>query len=245
MVEDLPRRVPARAGLEWVTGAFKLFFKAPLILAVGSGVFLGAVILLQFIPLVGPGVSEVITPLIVAGFMRAFRSIDEGNEPELPQLLAGFQAPAIPLAMVGAVYLGLLLLILTLMKQLGVDYEALLQTMQQPTFRPDDLATQLEGKMPLLLLGVALVIPPLAATWYAPALILFGHARPLQAMQLSLAACLRNWLALTVNGLALLPVMLFALIPLFGMLVVVPVIFGSAYLGYQSMFAYRDSPPAG
>lgn len=243
MLEDLPRRVPARAGLEWVTGAFRLFLKAPLMLAIGSGVFLGAVIVLQFIPFAGSALSEIITPLIVAGFMRAFRSIDEGNEPELPQLLAGFQTPALPLAMVGAIYLGALVLILALMKQLGVDYEALLKTMQQPTFQPDDLARQLEGKTLLLFLGVALVIPPLAATWYAPALILFGNARPLQAMQLSLTACLRNWAALSVNGLALMPVLLFALIPLFGMLVVVPVMLGSAYLGYQAMFAYQDSGP--
>jgi uncharacterized membrane protein len=238
MVEDLPRQVPARAGFEWVTGAFRLFFKSPLILAIGAGVFLGGVIALQFIPYAGPALSEVITPLIVAGFMRAFRTIDEGEEPELPQLLAGFRAPAISLAMIGAVYLCILVLILALMKQLGVDYEALLNAMQGGA-RPEDLAAQLEGKLPLLFLGVTLVLPALAATWYAPALVLFGNARPLQAMQLSLKACLRNWAALAVNGVALLPVLLFALIPLFGMMVVVPVMLGTAYLGYQALFASK------
>lgn len=238
MNENLPRSVPARAGLEWVTGAFRLFVKSPLMLAAAAGVFMGAVLILQFIPYVGPGLSEIVTPLIAAGFMRAFRTIDEGEDPELPQFLSGFQTNALPLAMVGAIYLGILLLILFVMKQLGVDYQALLDSLQQGA-RPEDIAGQLEGKLPLLLLGTALVIPAVAATWFAPALIVFGNAQPLLAMGLSLKACIRNWAALLVNGLALLPVLLIALIPLFGMLVVVPIMLGSAYLGYQSMFASK------
>lgn len=238
MYEDLPRRVPARAGFEWVTGAFKLFSKSPVMLAVAAGIALGVLLVLQFIPYAGPALSEVVTPLIVAGFMRAFRTIDEGDDPELPQLLAGFQSQALPLAIVGTIYLAILIAVLVLMKQLGVDYEALLQTMQQGA-RPEDLAGQLEGKLPVLLLGSALVLPAIAATWYAPALIVFGHAQPLQAMGLSLKACLRNWAALLVNGLALFPVLLLALIPLFGMMVVIPVMLGTAYLGYQSMFASK------
>jgi hypothetical protein len=239
MHDELPRQVPARAGFEWVTGAFRLFVKSPLMLAVAAGIFLGAVLILQFIPYIGPGLSEIVTPMIVAGFMRAFRTIDEGEDPELPQLLAGFQTHAIPLAIVGSVYLAVLIAILFVMKQLGVDYEALLNSLQQGA-RPEDIAGQLEGKLPLLLLGTALVIPALAATWYAPALIVFGNAQPLQAMGLSLKACMRNWAALLVNGLALFPVLLIALIPLFGMLVVVPVMLGSTYLGYQAMFASKS-----
>lgn len=208
-------------------------------LAVAAGIFMGALLILQFIPAVGPGLSEIATPLIVAGFMRAFRTIDDGDDPELPQLLAGFQANALPLAIVGAIYLAILIVILFLMKQLGVDYEALLDSLQQGA-RPEDIAGQLEGKLPLLLLGTALVIPAIAATWYAPALIVFGNAQPLQAMTLSLKACLRNWAALLVNGLAMIPVLLLALIPLFGMMVVVPVMLGTAYLGYQAMFASKS-----
>ncbi len=238
MSEELPRRVPARAGLEWMTGAFRLFFKSPLMLGAAAAIFLGALLLLQFIPYAGAGLAEIITPLILAGFMRAFRSLDEGSDPELPQFAAGFQTHALPLAMVGAIYLGILLAIVWLMKLLGVDYQAMLQAMQQGA-SPEQLALELEGKGALLLLGLALAIPAIAATWYAPALVLFGNARPLQAMGLSLKACARNWLALLVNGLALIPVFLLALIPLIGMLVAVPVMLGTAYLGYQAMFASR------
>lgn len=239
MSEEIPRRVPARAGFDWVTGAFRLFIKSPLMLAAAAGMFLGALLIVQFIPYAGAGLAEIITPMIAAGFMRAFRSIDEGTDPELPQFAAGFRSHALPLAMVGAIYLGILIAILWLMKSLGIDYEALLQALQEGA-TPEQIALELEGKEHLLLLGLALTIPAVAASWYAPALVLFGNAQPLQAMMLSLKACAKNWLALMVNGLALIPVFLIALVPLFGILVVMPVLLGTAYLGYQAMFASQN-----
>lgn len=239
MDETLPRRVPARAGLDWVTGAFRLFFKSPLMLAAATAIFMGILLMLQFIPYAGAGLAEIITPMLVAGFMRAFRSIDEGSDPELPQFAAGFQSNAVSLATVGAIYLGILISILMLMKSMGVDYEAMLQSLQEGA-TPEQLSLQLQGKEALLLLGLALAIPAIAATWFAPALVLFGNARPLQAMGLSLKACVRNWLALLVSGLALIPVMLLAMIPIVGILIMLPVMLGTAYLGYQAMFASRD-----
>ena len=236
MTEALPRRVPARAGFEWVTGAFRLFLKSPLMLSAATAIFLGALLAMQFIPYAGAALTEIITPMIVAGFMRAFRVIDEGNDPELPQFAAGFRSQALPLAMVGAIYLAILIGIVWLMKSMGLDYEAMLQAMQKGA-SPEQLSVELQDKGVLLLLGLALVIPAVAATWYAPALVLFGNARPLQAMGLSLKACIKNWLPLLVNGIALIPIFLLALIPVVGMLVAVPVMLGTAYLGYQAMFA--------
>lgn len=239
MSEELPRRVPARAGLDWMTGAFRLFIKSPLMLAAATAIFLGALLILQLIPYAGAGLAEILTPLMLAGFMRAFRAIDEGNEPELPQFAAGFRSHALPLAMVGAIYLGILLAILWLMKLLGVDYQAMMQAIREGA-SPEQVAQDLEGQGILLLVGLGLVIPAVAATWYAPALVLFGNASPLQAMGLSLKACARNWLALLVNGFALIPVFLLALVPLVGMLAAVPIMLGTAYLGYQAMFASKD-----
>lgn len=240
MSEDIPRRVPARAGFDWVGGAFRLFLKNPLLLAAAAAISLGMLLILQFIPYAGAGLAEIITPMIAAGFMRAFRSIDEGAEPELPQLAAGFQAHALPLAMVGAIYLAILIAIIMLMKLLGVDYPAMLQALQNGV-TPTQLAQQLQGKEVLLLLGLALAIPAVAASWYAPALVLFGNAGPLQAMGLSLKACARNWQALLLNGVALIPVLLLVLVPLLGMLIMLPVMLGTAYLGYQAMFAYKNT----
>jgi hypothetical protein len=207
-------------------------------LGAAAAIFLGALMLLQFLPYAGAALAEILSPLFVAGFMRAFRAVDEGSEPELPQLAVGFQTRLLPLATVGAAYLGMLVGIMLLMKSLGVDYQALSQSMQEGAGM-EQLAQQLAGKEVLLLLGLALVIPAVAATWFAPALVLFGNARPLQAMGLSLKACARNWLALLVSSFALLPVLLLVLVPVVGLLIMVPVMLGSAYLGYQAMFASK------
>ena len=238
MDNELPRRVAARDGLLWVTGAFKLFFKSPLILSAGAAIFLGAVLVIQLIPIAGSGLSEIISPLIAAGFMRAFRAVDEGEDPELPHFLAGFKTHALPLAMMGAIYLGVLIGIMMVMKALGVDYEAMMAAMKQGTTL-EQITLELQGKTGTLLLGSALILPAVAATWFAPALILFGNAAPLQAMGLSLKACFKNWAALLLSGLALIPVLLLAAIPIVGLLVVVSVMMGAAYLGYQAMFANK------
>ncbi len=244
MTEELPRKVPARAGLDWVIRAFKLFAKSPLILAAAAGVSIGALLILQFIPYAGAGLAEILSPFIAAGFMRAYRAIDEDAEPELPQFLTGFRSHAVPLAAVGAIYLAALSAVLMLMKGLGVDYTALHQVMQEGA-GPEQLAAALEGKGGLLLLGMALLLPAVAASWYAPALVVFGNAAPLQAMGLSLKACLRNWPALLVNGLVMLPVLFLALVPLFGLMILLPVMLGGAYLGYQAMFASQQAQPSG
>lgn len=238
MEEAFPRRLSARAGLDWVIGAFRLYFKSPLMLSAAAAIFLGALLIVHFIPYAGSGIAEILTPVLVAGFMRAFRSIDEGNEPELPQLAEGFKSKALPLATVGAIYLGILITIVAFMKSMGIDYEALLQSLQQGA-TPEQLSQALQGKELLMLLGLAFAIPAIASTWFAPALVLFGNARPLQAMGLSLKACARNWLALLVNGLALVPVLLLAAIPVIGILIMLPVMLGTAYLGYQAMFATK------
>jgi len=93
--------------------------------------------------------------------------------------------------------------------------------------------------LPAVLTGLLLFTPLIMATWFAPALILFGGARLGTALGVSLKAVVKNWASLTVNGLVL-GLMLFfaALVPLLlGLLVAMPVLFGSLYASYQAIFA--------
>ncbi|MBU4500716.1 MAG: hypothetical protein KKG40_10965, partial [Gammaproteobacteria bacterium] len=84
-----------------------------------------------------------------------------------------------------------------------------------------------------------LFTPLIMATWYAPALILFGGARLGTALGVSLKAVAKNWAAMTVNGLVLGLMLVFAaLVPmLLGLLVAMPILFGSLYASYQAIFA--------
>ncbi|HMA11695.1 MAG TPA: BPSS1780 family membrane protein, partial [Steroidobacteraceae bacterium] len=189
-------------------------------------------------PLVGGSLSELASPLMVAGFMAAFRALDSGEDLELPHFLAGVRGPAIPLMTVGAAQLLGTLLIGQVMLGMGFDPQALMAAAQSQK-NPAEMQAIINQSIPALLTGMVLFTPLIMATWFAPALILFGGARPATALGVSLRAVARNWAAILVNGLALgLVLFVSALVPLLlGLLVAMPVLFGSQYAAYQAIFA--------
>lgn len=236
--QDIPRKVAASQGFQWVAAGFRLYRKSPLLLSAAFGVLFGVVMALGLIPVVGGSLSELASPLMVAGFMAAYRALDDGNELELPQFLAGVQGPAIPLMAVGAVQLLGTLLIGQVMLGMGFDPQAVMAAAQTQK-DPVEMQAVMNQAMPALLTGLALFTPLIMATWFAPALILFGGARPATALGVSLKAVAKNWAAMLVNGLALGAVLILAaLVPmLLGLLVAMPILFGSLYASYQAIFA--------
>jgi len=237
--QEVPRKVAASQGFQWVVAGFRLYRKNPLLLSAAFGLLFGVVMALGLIPVVGGSLSELASPLMVAGFLAAYRALDEGRELELPQFLAGAQGPAIPLMAVGAVQLLGTLLIGKIMLGMGFDPQAVMAAAQGGKASPAEMQAMLNQAMPAVLTGMALFTPLIMATWFAPALILFGSARPATALGVSLKAVAKNWAAMLVNGITLgLLLFLAALVPLLlGLLVAMPVLFGSLYASYQAIFA--------
>ncbi len=237
--QDVPRKVAARQGFQWVAEGFRLYRKAPLLLSAAFALLFGVVMALVLIPYVGSSLSELASPLMVAGFMAAYRTLDNGSDLELPHFLAGIQGPMIPLMTVGAVQLLGGWLISQIMVAMGFDEQALVALAADGKASPEALQAFLDQAMPALLTGLALFTPLIMATWFAPALILFGGARPATALGVSLKAVVRNWAAMLVNSLALgMVLILSALVPLMlGLLVAMPLLFGSLYASYQAIFA--------
>jgi uncharacterized membrane protein len=139
---------------------------------------------------------------------------------------------------VGAVQLLGALLIGQVMLAMGFDPQAVMIAAQSQK-DPAELQALMNQAMPAMLTGLVLFIPLIMATWFAPALILFGGARPGTALGVSLRAVLKNWAAWIVNILTLgLLLFVAALVPmLLGLLVAMPVMFGSLYASYQAIFA--------
>jgi hypothetical protein len=246
--QDIPRKVAASQGFQWVVSGFRLYRKNPLLMSAAFGLLFGVVMALGLIPVVGDSLSELASPLMVAGFMAAYRAVDSGRELELPDFLAGLQGPAIPLMAVGAAQLLGALLIGKIMLGMGFDPEALMAAARDGTASPAELQAMLNQAMPALFTGLALFTPLIMATWFAPALILFGGARPATALGVSLRAVAKNWAAMLTNSLALGLLLFFAaLVPmLLGLLVAMPVLFGSLYASYQAIFSVwaDDAAPA-
>lgn len=246
--QDVPRKVAAGQGFAWVAAGFRLYRKSPLLLSAAFGLLFGVVMALGLVPLVGGALSDLASPLMVAGFMAAYRALDDGRELELPHFLAGVRGPLIPLMTIGAVQLLGALVIGQIMVAMGFDPQAVMDAATTGKASPAEMQALMNQTLPPVLVGMALFTPLLMATWFAPALILFGGAPPPAALGVSLKAVARNWAAMLTNSLALgLLLFVSALVPmLLGLLVAIPVLFGSLYASYQAIFAVweDDAAPA-
>lgn len=237
--DELPRTLPASQGVAWFFEGMRLYRKNPLLLSAAFGALFGVVMALGLVPFVGGAISELATPVLVAGFMAAYRALDNGDKLDMQPFFAGVRGPLVPLATLGAVQLLAMLLIGQIMFAMGFDPEAVVKIAQDARSTPADMQAVLSQSTPALMVGLALLAPLMLATAFAPALVLFGNARPATALGVSLKACLRNWAPLTLNGLVLgVLLLLSALVPLMlGLLFAMPVVLGSLYAAYQAMFA--------
>ena len=261
--QDIPRKVPASQGFKWVIEGFRLYRKNPLLLSAAFGLLFGVVMALNLIPGIGGALSGIVSPLMAAGFLAAFRALDNGKELELPYFRAGVptpipSGPTLPLIALGVVQLLGTFAIGLVMFSMGFDPEAIMAAAQNSKTSPAELQALTNQALPTALTGLVLFTPLIMATWFAPALILFGGARPATALGVSLKAVIKNWAALTVNGLTLLGLLLIlSLVLVFlgtlGLMVVLPVLLlvvppvlqGSLYASYQAIFAvWADEPSA-
>ena len=124
--QDIPRKVAARQGWQWALEGFRLYRKNPLLLSAAFGLLFGVVMALGLIPVVGDSLSELASPLMVAGFMAAYRALDEGASLSCRSFWLACRGAAIPLMAVGAVQLLGALLIGKVMLAMGFDPEAVM-----------------------------------------------------------------------------------------------------------------------
>ena len=88
-----------------------------------------------------------------------------------------------------------------------------------------------------MLVVLALAIPIYMALWFAPALVVFHHLTPVEAMKTSFAACLKNIVPFLLYSVILLLLAMVASIPFgLGWLVLLPVIVASIYTAYRDIF---------
>jgi uncharacterized membrane protein len=84
---------------------------------------------------------------------------------------------------------------------------------------------------------LALMVPLVAAYWFAPALVMIHDMAPIEAMKASFFACLRNLVPFLLYGLVMFIAAVIAVIPFgLGMLVWVPVAVASTYVAYRQIF---------
>ncbi|MGZ5038366.1 MAG: BPSS1780 family membrane protein [Usitatibacter sp.] len=243
----LPGRTrPAGDGVKWIGDGWKLFAKTPLMWILALLVLIVIWVVLGFVPIVGWLALQVLTPVFYAGLIVACRSIERGNDFELEHLFAGFKVQFANLAITGVIFLvGWLLLLLVFMFFAGFGIVAAIVTGST-----QDIMPAIAGSAMAILLGLlvmlALMVPLLAAYWFAPALVVMHGLAPFDAMKASFFACFRNFVSFLLYGVVMMVLAVVAMIPFgLGMLVWIPLTFTSTYAAYRDIFTEATAPASG
>lgn len=199
-------------------------------------------------------INSLLNPVWLAGLMAACHAQYLGERVEVWHLFAGFKRHLGRLLACGALQIFLYVVVFAVFmgsvivdlvealfpgrSLLELDLEADLQAALQG-MPPEELVGLIDVRTLLVrvLLLLAVMVPLLAAFWYAPVLIVLSSCTLGQALKLSLAGCLKNMWPFLIYGLC--SILLALLIPItlgLAMLVLAPIYFLSIYLSYRDIF---------
>ncbi|MGH8541900.1 MAG: BPSS1780 family membrane protein [Stenotrophobium sp.] len=233
-----PRSVPSGRGVDWISGGFELFKRAP-------GIWIGMIVI--WILLIGtvsyaPGgglVTGLFGPVFQAGWFIGCKSLDDGAELKIEHLFSGFSGGKIgQLLLVGVLYFVGFVLIAVLAG--GLIFAGGASFLHGGEGFQFGMSTLLG-----LLIGLVLLVPLMMANWFAPALVVFHDVPAIEAMKLSFAGSWQNMAPFTLYGLIAVLIAIVAAIPLMlGFLIVGPVLIASSYMSYKDIFSVQ-SPDVG
>ena len=231
------RGLPAGAGWGWVARGWALFARAPLMWIVSVVVLFVIAMVVSIIPFIGTLAFQLLQAVFAGGFIMACHALDKGGEFELEHLFAGFSKRFVPLLIVGLLLmLGWIVILLVFMAFVGLS---ILTAFMTGDANAD--MTALAASMGSMAIGVlvcaGLMVPLMAAYWFAPALVMMHDMAPVAAMKESFFACFRNFVPFLVYGLVMTVAALLAAIPFgLGFLVWLPVAIASTYVAYREIF---------
>ncbi len=241
------RKLQAMRGWTWIKQGWQLILRNPLMSFSMALIGALALPLAMLIPLLGPLLAVLLLPILLAGYMRACRALEEEEEAELAHLFAGFGQRTAGLVSLGAFLMLGLMLISALMAYLGGDaFIKLLETMQStedPQVLMDALMGMDKDLSTALLTGFALMLLLIAGWQYAPILVFFSGITPLVALRASFTGTLRNVIPYTLYSFIMQLLALgLGIIPFgLGMIVLLPLGLTSLYVSYRNIFPWLDA----
>jgi len=201
---DQPRKVSATMGFRWIKSAIVMFINQPwkwLAMA-----FIGIIIVLPLtlLPIIGPLLNTPLAMVLAGGLMLAARHQDQGNAIRIKLLFEGFRHNRNQLLLVGLIYLGFFFvfgMIMALFVGTGI-----FTFMGGGLQNPEAVNAMMQKNMAtfpiMMLVMLALSIPVIMAVWFATPLVALADQTAWEAYKMSFRACLKNWLAFLVYGLA-------------------------------------------
>lgn len=240
-----PRHLAAGYGASWWSEGWRVFTASPWVWLGLVVILLVIMFLLVLVPFLGGLAQTLLMPVFAGGVMLGCHALARGEPLRISHLFDGFGSGRFgPLVIIGVVMLAagivLGLIVATVaFASIGITGLTALATITDPT--RIDVSTLMSFGLSLMLVAlIALVGASLIAMayWFAPALVVLNGEEPVTAMKKSFAACWRNIGAFLIYGLLYIVFALVATIPLgLGWFVLAPVIAGSCYAGWRTVFA--------
>jgi hypothetical protein len=233
--------VSAGHGVGWLTQAWGLFRRRPGAWIGLAGGWLIVTFGLIIVPLIGGVIANFLQPAFFASFALAAGKQVKGEAIGMGDLFLGFRKNLRALVNLGAILLIAEIAIFALMALMGLP----MATSGDKAFTIAEYVEMLKGKEWILLVGLLLTVLVKGALWFAPPLIALRDMSMTHAMRWSTYAALSNLGAMIVYGVALMALFVAAIIPWgLGLIVVIPLMVISTYVGYRDVFDTRTLPPA-
>lgn len=231
------RIVNASRVLVWFQDGFTLFRREPLVWIVQVVIAFAVGIVLSLVPLIGPFTATVLSTVFAAGFFWTCEQGRNGKPMKIEHLFEGFRRNTTPLMTVGLIYaIGSLIVgAITIAAAIGggVSPDAMGSDGDNMAMG----AVAMLGPLLVVLLALVLVTALVMAVWFASPLVMFDGITPVDAMKMSLLACMKNWLPFLLYSVVLLVLGLVASIPFgLGWLVLIPTLIGAIYGAYRDIF---------
>jgi hypothetical protein len=194
--------VPASRGIHWVKSGIRTFFRQPLALAGLFFMFLALMSVLSLVPLLGSALALMLLPGATLGLMAATREASTGKFPMPLILITAFRAGREELRamlVLGALYALGFVLVLGLTALIDGGKFAKLYLLG------GSISAEMlqDGDFQWAMLTASVLYMPLSLLfWHAPALVHWHGIQPVKSLFFSFVACMRNFGAFAVYGLA-------------------------------------------
>lgn len=239
-----PRKLPAADGIGWWGESWRIFCAAP---GTWLGIFVLFVVIsvaLVLVPVVGSLVHTVLTPVFAGGAMLGCHALARGEPLRVGHLFEGFQHGRLaPLCILGLIWLALLfvmaiVMVATIFLALGATGLAAIMDFGSAGLDYSALASAGVSIVVVALIALGLTLLAAMAYWFAPALVVLNGETPVAALQKSFAASMHNVGAFLLYGIVYIGLAIVASIPFgLGWLVLGPMIAGSCYAGWRTIFS--------
>ncbi len=243
------RKLNAARGWTWIKQGYQLLMRNPLLSISTSLIGTLVIFLALMVPLFGPLLAMSLMPVLLAGYMRICRALEEEEEVELAHLFAGFQKHTASLVSLGAFLMMGLLLVSAIMVYIGgSEFTKLMENVQatnNPQVMMEAIGTADSSVTLAFMVGFSLALLMIVTWQYAPILVFFSGVPPLLALRASFTGTMRNVLPYTVYSLLMqVFALLLDILPFgIGLIVLLPLGLASLYVSYRNIFPWLDAAP--